>query len=280
VSLFNGSIRQPLQLSVQISPFKSAPRYSILPKVWIALVFIFKQSLLILLVFLPSPLSLMYICLYQFVEKIMQRNLNLFKGRHGGRRPGSGRPRQRSPGVSHRSREVVSAKTPLHVNFKYKAFIRNKDSLKLLKKAIQNARSHGLKVLHYPIEANHIHLILEAKSNALLSKGMRSLTITMAKGPGLERVQVERYHLHVLRSIREVKNSIDYVLFNKQRHEKRKYSTIDQYSSLLLMENALTLIKKFSHENKVTLKIEKGEAFYLDKEESFLAQRGWSELYC
>jgi hypothetical protein len=79
---------------------------------------------------------------------------------------------------------------------------------------------------------------------------MRSLTITMAKGLGLGRVQVERYHLHVLKSIREVKNAIHYVLFNKQRHEKRKYSTIDHYSSLLLMENALTLIKKFAQEKK------------------------------
>jgi hypothetical protein len=174
---------------------------------------------------------------------------------------------------------VVSSKTPLHVNFKYRTFIRNKNSLKLLKKAIQNARSHGLKVLHYSLETNHVHLILEVASNAILTKGMRSLTVTMAKGLGLGRVQVERYHLHVLRSIREVKHAIHYVLFNKQRHEKRKYSTIDQYSSLLLMENALTLIKKFAQEKKVTLKIEKGEALFLDKEESFLAKRGWAQLF-
>ena len=45
------------------------------------------------------------------------------------------------------------------------------------------------------------------------------------------------------------------------------------------MENALTLIKKFSHEKKVTLKIEKREAFYLDKEESVFAKRGCAQLF-
>jgi hypothetical protein len=46
------------------------------------------------------------------------------------------------------------------------------------------------------------------------------------------------------------------------------------------MENALELIRKFTQDKKVTLKIEKGEAFFLDKEESFLAKRGWSQLFC
>jgi hypothetical protein len=46
------------------------------------------------------------------------------------------------------------------------------------------------------------------------------------------------------------------------------------------MDNALTLIKKFAQEKKVTLKIEKGEAFFLDKEESFLAKRGGFQLFC
>lgn len=64
-----------------------------------------------------------------------QINLNLYQGTHGGRRPGSGRKRQKSAGVSHRTRAQVSSKTPLHINFKYRASIRNKDTLKLLKRA-------------------------------------------------------------------------------------------------------------------------------------------------
>jgi REP element-mobilizing transposase RayT len=209
----------------------------------------------------------------------MQRNLYLFKGCHGGRRPRCGRKRIKPRGVSHCTREKVSGKTPLHVNFKYRTSIRNKDSLKLLKKAIQNARGHGLRVLHYSLESNHVHLILEAASNALLTQGMRSLTITMAKGLGLGRVQIERYHLHVLKSIREVKHAIHYVLFTRQRHEKRTYSTIDQYSSVLLVKNALELIKKFAQEKNVTLKICKEEEYSLDEGESFLAKKGWSQLF-
>jgi hypothetical protein len=30
----------------------------------------------------------------------------------------------------------------------------------------------------------------------------------------------------------------------------------------------------------VTLKIKKGEAFFLDTKESFLGKRGWAQLFC
>lgn len=78
-----------------------------------------------------------------------QLNLNIFRGSRGGRRPGSGRKRLRSKGVAHRMREEVSNRTPMHINFRYRTSIRNKDSLRLLKRAIVNARRMGLMVIHF-----------------------------------------------------------------------------------------------------------------------------------
>jgi REP element-mobilizing transposase RayT len=208
-----------------------------------------------------------------------QINLNLYQGTHGGRRPGSGRKRQKSAGVSHRTRAQVSSKTPLHINFKYRASIRNKDTLKLLKRAIKNARFHGVNVLHYSFQANHIHLILESPNNLVLSKGMRSLTITMAKGLRRGRVQLERYHLHVLKTVRETKNALTYVLFNQQKHEKGRYAKIDGYSSLLSLENALFLIQKFAKTKKMSLMLERPGKFELDQGTSFLFRRGLGELF-
>jgi REP element-mobilizing transposase RayT len=145
-------------------------------------------------------------------------SLNIFKGNHGGCRPNSGRKWIHSKGVAHRKSEVIKARHPLHVNFKFKANVRSKETLKTLKKSISNAFKHGLNIIHYSFQSNHVHLIIEGESTATLTKGMRSLTITMAKGLKRGRIQLERYHLHVLKTLAETKNAINYVLFNEQHH--------------------------------------------------------------
>jgi REP element-mobilizing transposase RayT len=207
-----------------------------------------------------------------------QLELNLNQGNWGGRRQGSGRKRLQSQGVAHRRREKVTTKTPLHINFKFKTSIRNKASLRLLKRAIINARTHGLRILHYSLQPNHVHLIIEAKDNNELTTGMKSLTVTFAKGLHKGRVQVQRYHLHVLKTIREVKHAIHYVLFNQQKHEKGTYSTIDGYSSILQLKVARELIKKFCLQEKMSLKVLRVESFHMDKERSYLAIMGLRQL--
>lgn len=184
-----------------------------------------------------------------------QLELNLNKGRWGGRRKGSGRARIHSKGVAHRTREMVNAKTPMHINFKYRCSIRNKDCLRILKKAIVNARRFGLRINQFSLQHNHIHLIVEADTNEILTRGMRSLTITFAKRLDKGRVQLERYHLHVLRTIRETKNAIYYVLFNKQKHEKGTCSTVDEYGSLYYVNNWKELVKAFAIKEKMLLRI-------------------------
>lgn len=196
--------------------------------------------------------------------------LNLFKGKKGGRRPGSGRKRVHSKGVAHREREKIKSTTPLLINFKYKTYIKNKTCLRLLKRAILNSRKHGLRIIHFSLQSNHVHLIVEAETNDVLTKGMRSLTVTFAKGLNRGKVQLERYHLHVLRSMRETKNAVYYVLFNKQKHEKGTYSKIDEYSSLLSHPRSLEIIKTFALSNRMTIEIGKGEIWRGDYGKCYL----------
>lgn len=205
--------------------------------------------------------------------KAKQLSLNLNKGRWGGRRSGSGRKRIKSKGVAHRTRERVTGRSPLHINFKYRTSIRNKYCLKLLKKAIMNARSHGLRIIHFSLQSNHVHLIIESENNMTLTKGMRSLTITFAKGLNLGKIQLERYHLHVLKTIQETRNAVHYVLFNQQKHEKGTYSVIDEYSSLLCLENAMELIRAFSKKNKITLKLKRIDSWILDLNRSYILKQ-------
>jgi REP element-mobilizing transposase RayT len=208
-----------------------------------------------------------------------QQQLNLYKGSRGGTRPGAGRKRIHSKGVSHVKRETVTKRTPQHINFKFNCRIRNKDCLRLLKRSIQNAQKMGLKVIHFSLQSNHVHLITEADNNEILSMGMRALTITFAKGLKKGRVQLERYHLHVLKTLREAKHAVQYVLFNQQKHEKVKVSKIDGYTSVVYLDDGLKLVKNFAKKNKMTLKIEKiWEEFTLPKSSAFFLSKSFNEL--
>jgi REP element-mobilizing transposase RayT len=197
---------------------------------------------------------------------------------HGGRRKNAGRKRIHSRGVAHELREKVSGRTPLHINFKYKITVRNKETLKILKKAIQNSRRHGLKIIHYSFQTNHVHLIVEAVSNEILTRGMRSLTNTMAKRIDRGRIQIERYHLHVLRSFREVRNAIHYVLFNQQKHEKGTCSKVDEYSSVLSLKEGLELVRRYAKKRKMVIKIERGESWKGDQSKSYVYKKAWETL--
>jgi hypothetical protein len=105
-----------------------------------------------------------------------QLELNIYLGRNGGPRPGAGRPRKHSKGVSHNKREKITSQTPLHINFKYNSYIRTLVIMKLLERAIQNASRHSFIVTHFTLQSNHIHLIAETQNNKTLTSGMRSLT--------------------------------------------------------------------------------------------------------
>lgn len=199
-----------------------------------------------------------------------QLKMTLNGRNHGGLREGSGRKRIKSKGVAHRPRETVKKSNPLHINFKFKTQIRNKTCLKILKRAIANSRSYGLRIIHFSMQSNHLHFIIEADSNVILTTGMRSLTITFAKGLNQGKVQIERYHLHVLKSLQETKNAVQYVLFNKQKHEKGRCSYVDEYCSLWGMNNWM---KAFSKRHGMTLKMGILEKYPLDQALSFFLKQ-------
>lgn len=150
-----------------------------------------------------------------------QLELNIYRGQNGGRRPGSGRKRIHSAGISHRQRELITHKTPLHINFKYNITIRSDNFRKILERAIENALKKDLLITHYTIQSNHVHLIAEAPNNVALSAGMRSLTVTIVKLMDKGSIQIERYHLHVLKTLTETENALEYVLLNDLKHTGR-----------------------------------------------------------
>jgi REP element-mobilizing transposase RayT len=98
---------------------------------------------------------------------------------------------------------------------------------KLLFSAIRSAIEHGHKpdfrVVHFSIQSNHMHFIVEAHDEHALSLGMQSLGHRMAHGVhralGMGgRVFADRYHAHALLTPREVRAALVYVLQNWAKH--------------------------------------------------------------
>ena len=158
-----------------------------------------------------------------------------YKGR-GGPRKGAGRPRN-SPGkVPHLRRPSLSRRHPVHVTLRLVRgleSLRSRQCYRAVLPALEAAREReDFRVVHLSVQSNHLHLITEADDRGALSRGMQGLAIRVAKSlnAALGRrgeVFAERFHMHVLRSVREVANAVDYVLANWFRHAGREVGLYD-----------------------------------------------------
>src|SRR5579885_1177551 len=178
----------------------------------------------------------------------MPKQLNLPirpRFRHGGARPGAGRPRT-SSFQPHARREAFAARHPLHVTVRIRdglPNLRGKEAFRELKEAIKRARKRGLAIAHFAILSNHLHLVLEARSREELTLQMQSLGISLAKRLNRKlgrkgAVLRERYHIHVLKTPREVKHALNYVLANAYKHAgSRGRIALDAFSSAITVSD-------------------------------------------
>ena len=158
---------------------------------------------------------------------------------------GAGRKPSPQSGVNHVKRPSLASRYPVHVTLRLVEGLpklRNGKFLRALRRAFaEGAQRFGFRLVHYSIQQNHIHLIVEAKDSCALSRGMQGLTIRMARGLNgamhrKGKVFAERYHARILRTPREVRNAIRYVLNNARRHAAKAGWTlpsgwVDPYSS-------------------------------------------------
>jgi REP element-mobilizing transposase RayT len=164
------------------------------------------------------------------------KQVELSLRRWGGNRKGAGRkPNGAKAGVSHLSRERLR-RVPIHVNWRMRSHVWNlraKRCFRPIRDAFFAASDRfGMRLLHFSVQGNHIHLIVEAESEKSLSKGMQGLGIRIAKKLNnvMRRrghVLADRYFAHVLRSPSQVRNAITYVL--RQKH--LDLAEIDECSS-------------------------------------------------
>ena len=129
--------------------------------------------------------------------------------------------------MAHERRERFAARFPQHVTMRVcggVGRIRRGNALAVLKKAILlGGRRPDLRVVHFNLLSNHLHLIVEAPSAEGLARGMQGFAVRLARG--FNRVLgrkgklfKERYHSRSLRTPREVRSAMAYVLLNARHH--------------------------------------------------------------
>lgn len=150
------------------------------------------------------------------------RQLSLL--RHGGARRGAGRkPNGVRARVSHRSRGVLAARFPVLVTLKVASgqpSLRRAHARELVFAALAAARErHGMRVVHFSVQANHLHALVEASDARALARGMQGLAVRIARALNRlwgrsGRLWCDRFHSRVLRTPREARNALVYVLHN------------------------------------------------------------------
>ena len=163
-----------------------------------------------------------------------QMTLPLRMRGRGGPRPGAGRkPAGDRAGVPHRARPRHRGYEPVHATMRavpgLDAF-RDPPVFLALENAIAGASRDDFRIVHFSIQRDHLHAIVEARDRDALMSGLRGLAIRTAKAVNRAldrkgRVWGDRYHERALTTPREVRACLIYVLLNWKKSTSGAWRT-------------------------------------------------------
>jgi len=92
-----------------------------------------------------------------------------------------------------------------------------------LVRAFAAASNDGFRLLQFSVQSDHLHLLVESDTPTRLTRGVQGLAVRTAKAINRVlgrrgRVWSDRFHAHVLRTPREVRNALVYILNNARKH--------------------------------------------------------------
>jgi putative transposase len=175
--------------------------------------------------------------------------------RWGGARRGAGRKRRSErKNVPHRTRRRFR-NGALHVTVRVRREVwnlRTHRCFRVLRRAFQRGCARfGFRLIHFSVQGNHMHFVVEAPDERALTRAMKGLEVRMARalnkvmdrnGP----VFSDRYHALLLSSPRQAAYAIRYVLDNWVRHAVREGqpapSGTDPYCSAAPQEQGPPLV--------------------------------------
>ena len=143
--------------------------------------------------------------------------------RRGGRRKGAGRkPGKGKRPILHRTRPRHERRFPVHVTIHTApklVSLRRTTVYAPLQDSIALAQRRWFRIVHFSVQANHVHLMVEATDKRTLSGGVKGLSVRIARV--YNRVQHRRgavignrYHARELTTARQVRTVLVYVMQN------------------------------------------------------------------
>jgi REP element-mobilizing transposase RayT len=145
----------------------------------------------------------------------------------GGAREGAGRKAAERPRVWHRGRPEFPKCHPGLVTVRVRKDVPSLRTVRLVREVEYSLRGLAkrvdFRVVHYSLQYDHVHLLVEAEGAAALSNGMKSLAARLARAVNrvFDRrgaVLDGRYHHRALGTPREVRAALAYVILNARKH--------------------------------------------------------------
>jgi REP element-mobilizing transposase RayT len=128
--------------------------------------------------------------------------------------------------VPHRARPEHKKAHPLHVTLRASRRLPNfrKDLVfHEIRRALGRTAREWFRVVHYSVQQDHLHLLVEADDKSALSRGLMSVAIRIARAVNrvlgrTGKVWGDRFHSRELPSPREVRRALVYVIMNAKKH--------------------------------------------------------------
>jgi putative transposase len=141
--------------------------------------------------------------------------------------------------VPHRARPEHSRACPVHLTLRGRSGLpsfRGQSVFGVIREALRAGSSARFRVVQFSVQSDHLHMIIEAADARALALGARGLAIRVARainrqlgrrGP----VWGDRYHARALRTPREVRHGLVYVIMNFRKHRPWDRRSLDPCSS-------------------------------------------------
>jgi len=178
------------------------------------------------------------------------------------RKPGAPRlgrpPNGARAGSPHQKREGFKATEPVHVVLRVHGDIVDGGGLRkrrlfaaIREATLVVAKWEDCRIVHASVQRSHIHLLVEAAGKEALARGMKAFQISAAKhiNAAVSRVLAlpvrrrgavfpDRYHAEIIRSPKQARHALAYVLNNwrKHREDQRPFARgwkMDPYSTAI-----------------------------------------------
>ena len=149
---------------------------------------------------------------------------------HGGARPGAGRPRSKTSGVPHTRRPEMGGEVPASLTLRidditdWGGNLRDLVTMEVILRCFEAAKDRfGMRICHYSVQSNHIHLLVEADDRECLIRGMRGLTTRLARNLNKHwgrkgKLFTDRYHSKPIEDAEHGANTIAYLGRNDLKH--------------------------------------------------------------